>query len=319
MENNFKDKIDELFYSTGRYRKSIEFKEFLDFCRRFHYLSAYNAMLVHIQRPGTKYVQTANYWLKKHNLKVKPTARPLIILVPFGPVDYVFDVDDLEGVNLQNLPQEILNPYKTQGVISNTIFNHLLDNLIINSIRLEKITFGTQQSAEIRVLKNITYKDIYINYNKSNSKITVPEYYQISVNNKGNNEELFAAIAHELAHLFCEHLSPPITENWWKVRQLSHNIQEFEAETVAWIICERFGIKNPSAEYLSGYLETNDQIPNISLESVLKAITKIEAMLKSMPFKMGLLAKEDRFVREQLQKINKNNTIKINPEFGFKE
>jgi hypothetical protein len=43
-------------------------------------------------------------------------------------------------------------------------------------------------------------------------------------------------------------------------------------------VCERAGIKNPSAEYLSGYLNENAQIPKVSLENVLKAAGMIEAM-----------------------------------------
>lgn len=84
--------------------------------------------------------------------------------------------------------------------------------------------------------------------------------------------------APELGHLYCGHLGTP-NENWWPDRRKEHiNIREFEAESVAWLVCERAGIKNPSAEYLSGYLNENAQIPQVSLENVLKAAGMIEAM-----------------------------------------
>ena len=51
---------------------------------------------------------------------------------------------------------------------------------------------------------------------------------------------------------------------------------EFEAESVCWLLCERQGIKNPSAEYLNGYLDNNGEIPKISLDTVLKAVAAIE-------------------------------------------
>ncbi|MGB4221649.1 MAG: ImmA/IrrE family metallo-endopeptidase, partial [Smithellaceae bacterium] len=102
--------------------------------------------------------------------------------------------------------------------------------------------------------------------------------YHLVVNQNHSKEEKFATIAHELGHLYCGHLGTP-NENWWPDRCKEHiNIQEFEAESVAWLVCERSGIKNPSAEYLSGYLNKNDQIPQISLENVLKAAGMIEAM-----------------------------------------
>lgn len=58
METDINKKIDNLFYATNKYRRSTEFKELIDFCRRFHYLSPYNAMLIQIQRPGAIWKST---------------------------------------------------------------------------------------------------------------------------------------------------------------------------------------------------------------------------------------------------------------------
>ena len=49
---------------------------------------------------------------------------------------------------------------------------------------------------------------------------------------------------------------------------------------VARQICERFGIENRSEKYLSEYQTENKEIPNISLEAVLKAANTIETMLQ---------------------------------------
>ena len=83
MESELKQKVDELFHSIGKYRKSSEFLELLNFCRKFHYLSPYNAMLVQIQRPGARLVLTAGKWKSSYNIGVKQAARPLMILIPF--------------------------------------------------------------------------------------------------------------------------------------------------------------------------------------------------------------------------------------------
>ena len=55
---------------------------------------------------------------------------------------------------------------------------------------------------------------------------------------------------------------------------------EFEAESVTWLVCARTGIQNPSAEYLAGYLGSNEEVPEISLDAVLKAAGYIETMGK---------------------------------------
>jgi hypothetical protein len=46
------------------------------------------------------------------------------------------------------------------------------------------------------------------------------------------------------------------------------------------LVCQRIGIDTPAAQYLSGYLDNNDEIPEISLDVVFKAVQKIESMTK---------------------------------------
>jgi len=58
---------------------------------------------------------------------------------------------------------------------------------------------------------------------------------------------------------------------------------------------ERFGVSNPSAKYLSGYLEQNNEIPDISLEAVINALNSIESMLQ------GYFAVRKAVVRETSQ------------------
>ncbi len=66
---------------------------------------------------------------------------------------------------------------------------------------------------------------------------------------------------------------------WWPDRRgLDKLSAEFEAESVTYLVCERLGIDNPSAEYLSGYLKKDQEIPNISIECVMKAAGLIEQM-----------------------------------------
>jgi hypothetical protein len=44
-------------------------------------------------------------------------------------------------------------------------------------------------------------------------------------------------------------------------------------------VCERAGISNRSAEYLAAYTSSNDEIPAISLDRVVKAAGLMECML----------------------------------------
>ena len=61
---------------------------------------------------------------------------------------------------------------------------------------------------------------------------------------------------------------------------MSHEVREFEAESICYLVCQRLGIENPSEKYLANYLakdETGD-VPPISLECVMKSAGLIEQM-----------------------------------------
>ena len=47
---------------------------------------------------------------------------------------------------------------------------------------------------------------------------------------------------------------------------LPKRVGEFEAESVAFLVCSRIGIDNPSHEYLSRYVKNYSSIPAISLD-----------------------------------------------------
>ena len=61
-------------------------------------------------------------------------------------------------------------------------------------------------------------------------------------------------------------------------RGLSEAVREFEAESVAFLLCSRLGIENPSHEYLAEYIKGHARTPPISLDCVLKSTGLIEQM-----------------------------------------
>ncbi|MDR1685020.1 MAG: ImmA/IrrE family metallo-endopeptidase [Desulfovibrio sp.] len=260
LQENDLTALDELFHSVGTYKSSKDFKELIEFMKRFPKIAPYNAMLLHIQKPGSKYVATARQWKKSFNRTIKPNAHPLVILQAFGPVAFVFEINDTEGGDFQ---EELYNPFYTQGKISESYFQTLLSNLQ----QTYRVTYyeadqGTQSAGSIKK---------YIKEEKFS--------YRVVVNKNLSREAKYATIAHELGHLFCGHLGTPDKKLWSVCVAASYEAREFEAESVAWLVCERANIKNPSAAYLNGYLDRENKIPQISIENVLKAAGKIESLV----------------------------------------
>ena len=104
--------LDKLFEEVGTYRSSKDYKELLNFVVRFRKIAPYNAMLLHIQKPGSKYVASASDWWKRFRRKPKPGARPLVILRPFGPVAFVYELEDTEG---EQIPTKLATIYHELG------------------------------------------------------------------------------------------------------------------------------------------------------------------------------------------------------------
>ena len=101
-ENRFKtdeEDVNDLFYRVLEYRNSAKFRKLLNFCVHFRRLSPFNAMLLAVQRPGCQFALTANRWSRDYGRVPKTDARPLIIIRPFGSVEYLFDVADTEPLD----------------------------------------------------------------------------------------------------------------------------------------------------------------------------------------------------------------------------
>jgi len=88
--------IDDLFRQALRVREHEALPEFLNFLVRFRRYSLFNAMLIRVQRPGALAVASRRPWLD-YERRVAPDAVPIVILQPFGPVQFIYDVGDTLG------------------------------------------------------------------------------------------------------------------------------------------------------------------------------------------------------------------------------
>jgi hypothetical protein len=104
--------LDELFRATLAYRRSQAYFDLMKFISRFPKYAPFNCFLLHTQNPNLSYVATPFQWWSDFERKIKPDSRPMVILVPFGPVSFVYDLADTEG---KRLPRQLERPYETWG------------------------------------------------------------------------------------------------------------------------------------------------------------------------------------------------------------
>lgn len=273
-----KNALDDLFHSARRFRFADEYLGLAKFVSKFRFYSPYNAMLVYLQRPGATYVAPAYRWLDDYGRHVKPSANPIVILRPRGPVMFVFDVSDTEASeNAVELPDAVINPFRTNGGTVGSELEMTIENAKRDGVKVTTKTYGSQQAGCIRMTETLSYLQVFKKRRPAESA-TVLHRYDILLNDSFTREQTYVTLAHELGHLYCGHLGAWNKKYWPERQQLDQRTREFEAESVAYIVCGRLGIQNPSEKYLANYFETSNEVPAVSPEVILKAAGLIEAM-----------------------------------------
>ena len=89
---------------AAAYRSSTHYLDLLRFVTRMRRFSPFNALLLHRQKPGLSFAASARDWRRRWKRTVQVDARPLVVLVPFGPVGFVYDMLDTPGAARRPAP-----------------------------------------------------------------------------------------------------------------------------------------------------------------------------------------------------------------------
>ena len=86
----------------------------------------------------------------------------------------------------------------------------------------------------------------------------------------------YAVLCHELAHVYLGHVGAD-RDGWWPFRMnVTEAVAEIEAESVAYIVCARAGLRTHSAEYLSSFVEDSEDLDAISLDLISRVAARLE-------------------------------------------
>ncbi|MDF0643105.1 MAG: hypothetical protein P0111_03670 [Nitrospira sp.] len=192
---------------------------------------------------------------------------------------FVFDVSDTvpeEGAPA--LPREVVEPFEVrQGKVSDE-----LDRTIMNSrrdgVEVSERMAGSQSAGLIQRAKPGRTLAVQVKERPRPEFLDIPLRYELLLNTEHSKATKYATLVHELGHLYCGHLGTPYERFWPDRRGLPYEVEEFEAESICYLVCARLGIDNPSEEYLAGFMKTNEETPPISLDCVMKAAGLIEHM-----------------------------------------
>jgi hypothetical protein len=257
--------LDDLFRATVSHHSSQVYRELLDYVSRFRRYSAYNGFLVRVQRPTVGYVATPSDWMKEFERRVKPDARPLVMLRPFGPVMFVFDIADTEG---KPAPPDLMNPFDAKGELDPTVWGNTVGNCAKDRIQVIARDMQATSAGWARCTVAPGARQL-------------PEF-EVTYNKNQKQLEAYCTLVHELAHIYLGHICGHPKRKWPDRRSEKSDVKEFEAESVAYVVCARQGVMTTAPQYLADYLGHNDAIPAIDIHRVLVVASKIEEMGRTL-------------------------------------
>jgi hypothetical protein len=260
--------VDELFHHSGRWRSRCGFLELLEFIAQFPAYSPLNGFLVHLQDPAATRLATLRVWTRRHQRRLKPGARPILILAPMSPVRFVFDVRDTEG---PPLPASALPTPMSANRMPHRLLEATLHSCGSQHIAVrETVALDPAAERAFRLTPALRRKHAELSLEPGTR-------YLVLLDPGLSSEAKYAALVLELGRIFCGHLGID-SAAWWLDRQdLDLDRIEIEAAAVAHLVCRRRGLASP-AGLLAECLANDRDLPLFSLNAVFQAGSHIEAM-----------------------------------------
>ncbi|HMZ87433.1 MAG TPA: hypothetical protein PK343_12070 [Giesbergeria sp.] len=254
--------LDQLLDDSRLYRTSQDYKNLLGFVARLRNFAPFNAMLLQVQKPGLSYAASARDWRERFERRPKHDARPLVILWPFGPVALVYDVQDTEG---KPLPEDV-SSFVAHGDVDTKALLAFGQLLAKKRIHVTSMDAGDRSAGRIRVTQRAADQKDWSSYS-------------IDINRNHPCPAQFTTLTHELAHLTLGHLGPDKKLNIPQRPRLTHAQQELEAESVAYLVCERNGVQAKSQTYLSNFVGRSTTTDGLDVYQIMRAAGAVEILL----------------------------------------
>ncbi|MEJ5358261.1 MAG: hypothetical protein WHT06_06260 [Desulfobacterales bacterium] len=262
--------VDELWRASARWSRGGDLLELFDFLCRFPGYTPLNAFLILLQNPQATQVATARAWITRHGRRIRPGARPIAILAPMSPVVFVFDVADTLGP-----PPSPAGPSPGSGAKKSAarFFDALAGRLAAARVA---VTLAEPPPSPAERSLRLTPA-----LRRSLGAAAPPARMRALVRLPQSlpPEERLAALAVELAHLFCGHLGGDEEAGFPDRGELPAGQIDLEAESAASLACRRLGFAEAQAQLLSSLRERpGEELPPFSLNAVFQAATRIEAL-----------------------------------------
>jgi antirestriction protein ArdC len=254
--------LKELDERIDKVQSSDEFKEVLEFFSKFHNYSYHNSILIMMQKPEATLVAGYRQWQKKFNRHVKKGEKGITILAPFTYKKKKGDIDSDEEKEVTKTyfrPVYVFDVSQTEGKVLSQI----------------DLSLENSNSALFEPLKSYALsKGIKVKFKSLRKGLDgYSEGGKIVVNRKANDTEKASILVHETAHELLHFRDI-------KDVKLTKEILEMEAEAVAFVVMNYFGVEIKSDKYLALYKKSYNLMESLKRISD-RSSAMIDYVLKS--------------------------------------
>lgn len=244
-------------------------EDLLDQVSRIRGRRLFNAMLAIAQLPHATMLHSAEAWAGQWQRRIKPGERPLVLLFPFGPVEFVYDLSQTEAdEGALALPIDA-TPFAMEPVAAaDEARRRLVEAVKSLGVRVVEARQGVPLAGHIQRVRNaggLTAAD--------GSQVRVR--WLVALNSSHSPTEQLATLAHELGHLFCGHVGADQKDGWPQRDVEDHAQREFEAESVARLVFRRVAPTAVLPPYLEHVLLPGQPVPDEGWVFVAQAADRV--------------------------------------------
>lgn len=308
QQQKIKEATEQLEAGIKEFFSSDKFQEYLNVMSRFHSYSYSNSVMIAMQKPDATLLAGFSGWQKNFDRHVKAGERGIRIFAPV-PVKTKVEREKKDPDTKLPVLDENGDPVmetveiKTPRFKIVTVFDvSQTDGKPLPSLGVDELTGNVEQFSQFfEALKRTSTVPIgFEELHDGSNGYYSPAEKRIAIREGMSEVQTVKTAIHELAHsrLHDFDRTKPPTE---AEKRKDRNTREVEAESVAYVVCQHFGID--TSDYSFGYVATwsaSRELPELkaSLQTIRDAAS---SLIDEIQENLASLQKEQTLVQDMLE------------------